>query len=68
MYAGMNLRDQFVNYWIGGNMLTVDLATQIYTILKQPDCRYLTQVYSEILYAYYLNISEGQLRPGKKVL
>ncbi|KAA3480849.1 serine/threonine protein phosphatase 2A regulatory subunit B''beta-like isoform X1 [Gossypium australe] len=43
MYAGMNLRDQFVNYWIGGNMLTVDLATQIYTILKQPDCRYLTQ-------------------------
>ncbi|OMO69007.1 hypothetical protein CCACVL1_19700 [Corchorus capsularis] len=36
-------RDQFVNYWIGGNMLTMDLATRVYTILKQPDCRYLTQ-------------------------
>ncbi|MFQ6646083.1 hypothetical protein Gotur_019622 [Gossypium turneri] len=40
---GIVTGDQFVNYWIGGNMLTVDLATQIYTILKQPDCRYLTQ-------------------------
>ncbi|XP_022760298.1 serine/threonine protein phosphatase 2A regulatory subunit B''beta-like isoform X2 [Durio zibethinus] len=41
--SGIVTRDQFVNYWIGGNMLTMDLATQIYTILKQPDCRYLTQ-------------------------
>ncbi|KHG27042.1 Serine/threonine-protein phosphatase 2A regulatory subunit B'' subunit alpha [Gossypium arboreum] len=40
---GIVTGDQFVNYWIGGNMLTVDLATRIYTILKQPDCRYLTQ-------------------------
>ncbi|MBA0696518.1 hypothetical protein Goari_003064, partial [Gossypium aridum] len=40
---GIVTGDQFVNYWIGGNMLTVDLATQIYTILKQPDCGYLTQ-------------------------
>ncbi|XWS39172.1 hypothetical protein CRYUN_Cryun18bG0027200 [Craigia yunnanensis] len=41
--TGIVTRDQFVNYWIGGNMLTMDLATRIYTILKQPDCRYLTQ-------------------------
>ncbi|XVF62840.1 hypothetical protein PTKIN_Ptkin09bG0040900 [Pterospermum kingtungense] len=40
---GMVTRDQFVNYWIGGNILTMDLATRIYTILKQPDLRYLTQ-------------------------
>ncbi|XVF28586.1 hypothetical protein REPUB_Repub15cG0042600 [Reevesia pubescens] len=41
--SGIVTRDQFVNYWIGGNMLTMDLATQIYTVLKQPHCRYLTQ-------------------------
>jgi hypothetical protein len=37
-------RDAFLNYWINGNMLTLDLATQIFTILKQPDLKYLTQV------------------------
>ncbi|KAL9341780.1 hypothetical protein Peur_065105 [Populus x canadensis] len=36
-------RDAFLNYWINGNMLTLDLATQIFTILKQPDLKYLTQ-------------------------
>ncbi|XP_021290187.1 serine/threonine protein phosphatase 2A regulatory subunit B''beta-like [Herrania umbratica] len=41
--SGIVTRDQFVNYWIGGNMLTMDLATRMYTILKQPDRRYLTQ-------------------------
>lgn len=46
MYAVMNFRDQFVKYWIGGNMLTMDLATRVYTVLKQPDLRYLTQVNS----------------------
>ncbi|KAK6278827.1 hypothetical protein POUND7_019094 [Theobroma cacao] len=41
--TGIVTRDQFVDYWIGGNMLTMDLATRMYTILKQPDRRYLTQ-------------------------
>ncbi|EOY06069.1 Calcium-binding EF-hand family protein isoform 4 [Theobroma cacao] len=41
--SGIVTRDQFVDYWIGGNMLTMDLATRMYTILKQPDRRYLTQ-------------------------
>ncbi|TXG72338.1 hypothetical protein EZV62_000917 [Acer yangbiense] len=40
--TGMVTRDQFINYWIKGNMLTMDLATQIYLILKQADCSYLT--------------------------
>ncbi|XVF38475.1 hypothetical protein REPUB_Repub20aG0105500 [Reevesia pubescens] len=41
--SGIVTRDQFVNYWIGGSMLTMDLATRIFTTLKHPDCRYLTQ-------------------------
>ncbi|KAI3520286.1 hypothetical protein L1887_09615 [Cichorium endivia] len=35
-------RDAFVDYWIHSNMLTKDIATQIFTILKHPDLRYLT--------------------------
>ncbi|XP_031271147.1 probable serine/threonine protein phosphatase 2A regulatory subunit B''delta isoform X1 [Pistacia vera] len=41
--TGIVTRDQFIDYWIKGNMLTMDLATRIYTILKQPDHSYLTQ-------------------------
>ncbi|GER33116.1 calcium-binding EF-hand family protein [Striga asiatica] len=41
--TGTVTRDVFVNYWISGNMLTKDIATQIYTILKQPDARHLAQ-------------------------
>lgn len=37
-------RDAFVKYWVDGNMLTMDVATQIFNILKQPDYKYLTQV------------------------
>ncbi|KAB1208126.1 Serine/threonine protein phosphatase 2A regulatory subunit B''beta [Morella rubra] len=37
------LKDAFVDYWVNGNMLTMDIATQIYTILKQPDVKFLTQ-------------------------
>jgi serine/threonine-protein phosphatase 2A regulatory subunit B'' len=36
-------RDQFIDYWVKGNLLIMDLATRVYTILKQPDCRYLAQ-------------------------
>ncbi|PIN10405.1 Protein phosphatase 2 regulatory subunit [Handroanthus impetiginosus] len=41
--TGIVTRDAFVDYWINGNMLTKDTATQIYTILKQPDVKYLVQ-------------------------
>ncbi|XP_077252857.1 serine/threonine protein phosphatase 2A regulatory subunit B''beta-like [Tasmannia lanceolata] len=40
---GIVTRDDFVNYWVNSNMLTMDIATQIFSILKQPNCRYLTQ-------------------------
>ncbi|KAK4425240.1 Serine/threonine protein phosphatase 2A regulatory subunit B''beta [Sesamum alatum] len=41
--TGVVTRDAFVDYWINGNMLTKDIATQLYTILKQPDHKYLVQ-------------------------
>ncbi|XP_021738067.1 serine/threonine protein phosphatase 2A regulatory subunit B''beta-like [Chenopodium quinoa] len=41
--TGFVTRDAFVDYWVNGNMLTMDIATQIYTIMKQPDCKYMTQ-------------------------
>ncbi|KAG8648095.1 serine/threonine protein phosphatase 2A regulatory subunit B''beta [Manihot esculenta] len=41
--TGFVTRDAFVNYWLNGNMLTMDMATQIFKILKQPDLNYLTQ-------------------------
>lgn len=41
--TGFMTRDAFVDYWINGNMLTVDIGIQIYKILKQPDLKYLTQ-------------------------
>ncbi|KAI4369453.1 hypothetical protein MLD38_017890 [Melastoma candidum] len=41
--SGQVTRDAFVAYWVNGNMLTMDLATQVYTILKQPEAKYLTQ-------------------------
>ncbi|KAK8698171.1 hypothetical protein V6N13_114297 [Hibiscus sabdariffa] len=42
-FASFACRDAFVDYWINGNMLTMDIAAQIYTILKQPDLKYLIQ-------------------------
>ncbi|XP_074311395.1 serine/threonine protein phosphatase 2A regulatory subunit B''beta-like isoform X2 [Silene latifolia] len=41
--AGFVTRDAFVDYWINDNLLTVDIATQIFTIMKQPDNMFLTQ-------------------------
>ncbi|KAL8159663.1 hypothetical protein V2J09_001200 [Rumex salicifolius] len=41
--TGFVTRDAFVGYWVNRNMLTMDTATQIFTIMKQPHCRYLTQ-------------------------
>ncbi|KAH9698764.1 putative serine/threonine protein phosphatase 2A regulatory subunit B''gamma [Citrus sinensis] len=41
--TGLVTRDAFVDYWVNGSMLTMDTATQIFSILKQPDLKYLTQ-------------------------
>ncbi|KAK8661339.1 hypothetical protein V6N13_052232 [Hibiscus sabdariffa] len=41
--TGMVTRDAFIDYWINGNMLMMDMATQIYTLLKKPDLKYLIQ-------------------------
>ncbi|KAK1421884.1 hypothetical protein QVD17_24597 [Tagetes erecta] len=41
--TGVVTKDAFVEFWVNGNMLTKDIATQIFTLLKQPDLRYLTQ-------------------------
>ncbi|XVF32366.1 hypothetical protein REPUB_Repub17cG0075800 [Reevesia pubescens] len=42
--AGIVTRDAFIKYWVDGNMLTMDIATQIFEILKRPGCKHLTQV------------------------
>ncbi|XP_057439568.1 serine/threonine protein phosphatase 2A regulatory subunit B''beta-like [Lotus japonicus] len=41
--TGIVTRKAFIDYWINGNMLTKDIANQIFTILKQPQLNYLTQ-------------------------
>nr|XP_010906785.1 serine/threonine protein phosphatase 2A regulatory subunit B''beta [Elaeis guineensis]XP_010906786.1 serine/threonine protein phosphatase 2A regulatory subunit B''beta [Elaeis guineensis] len=41
--TGVVTRDAFVDYWVNSNMMTRDIATQIFIILKQPDRKYLTQ-------------------------
>ncbi|MFS7937583.1 putative EF-hand domain-containing protein [Helianthus anomalus] len=41
--TGVVTKEAFVDFWVNGNMLTKDIATQIFTLLKQPDLRYLTQ-------------------------
>ncbi|XWS31401.1 hypothetical protein CRYUN_Cryun23aG0072400 [Craigia yunnanensis] len=42
--AGIVARDTFIKYWVDGNMLTMDIATQIFEILKRPGRKHLTQV------------------------
>ncbi|KAJ3682350.1 hypothetical protein LUZ60_014923 [Juncus effusus] len=41
--TGVVTRDAFVDYWINGNLMTMDLATQIFNVLKKPNLSYLTQ-------------------------
>lgn len=36
-------RDAFMDFWVNSNMMTMDSATQVFTILKQPDHDYLTK-------------------------
>lgn len=33
-----------MDFWVNSNMMTMDSATQVFTILKQPDHDYLTKV------------------------
>ncbi|XWS42584.1 hypothetical protein CRYUN_Cryun16bG0026800 [Craigia yunnanensis] len=40
---GLITRDAFIDFWVNGKMLTMDMATLIYTILKQLDLKYLSQ-------------------------
>ncbi|GAV66557.1 EF_hand_5 domain-containing protein [Cephalotus follicularis] len=42
--TGLVTRDTFIKYWVDSNMLTTDSSTQIFNILRQPICKYLTQV------------------------
>ncbi|KAG7984768.1 hypothetical protein I3843_04G177800 [Carya illinoinensis] len=42
--TGIVTRDGFIKYWVYGNMLTMDTAAKIFKILRQPECKYLTQV------------------------
>ncbi|XP_019095182.1 PREDICTED: probable serine/threonine protein phosphatase 2A regulatory subunit B''epsilon isoform X2 [Camelina sativa] len=41
--TGIVTRDAFIKYWIDGNMLTMDTASQIYHILRQQGSNYLRQ-------------------------
>ncbi|MED6131147.1 hypothetical protein PIB30_007116 [Stylosanthes scabra] len=41
--TGVVTKEAFIDYWVNGNMLTKDIATQIYTILKQPQLNYLAK-------------------------
>ncbi|KAJ4955477.1 hypothetical protein NE237_012260 [Protea cynaroides] len=41
--TGVVTRDAFVDYWVNSNLMTMDIGTQIFIILKQPDRKYLTQ-------------------------
>ncbi|KAK9735238.1 hypothetical protein RND81_04G192700 [Saponaria officinalis] len=41
--AGFVTRDGFVDYWVSSNLLTLDIATQIFTIMKHPANLFLTQ-------------------------
>ncbi|XP_008785215.2 serine/threonine protein phosphatase 2A regulatory subunit B''beta-like isoform X1 [Phoenix dactylifera] len=41
--TGTVTRDAFVDYWVNSNMMTTDITTQIFNILKQPDRKYLSQ-------------------------
>ncbi|KAK4746724.1 hypothetical protein SAY87_025761 [Trapa incisa] len=41
--TGVVTRDAFLDYWVYSNMMTMDTASQVFGILKQPDLNYLTQ-------------------------
>jgi len=51
-FVKCSYRNAFVEYWINGNMLTMDIATVIFKILKQPQLNYITQVFSLIYFSF----------------
>ncbi|XP_010522572.1 PREDICTED: serine/threonine protein phosphatase 2A regulatory subunit B''alpha isoform X2 [Tarenaya hassleriana] len=76
--TGVVTRDAFIKYWVDGNMLTMDTASQIYNILRQPGCKYLRQddfrpVLDELLAThpgleFLRNTSEFQERYAETVI
>lgn len=43
-----------MKYWVDGNMLTMDTATQMFKILKQPDRNYLSKVCFTATFCVYV--------------
>ncbi|XP_002966764.2 probable serine/threonine protein phosphatase 2A regulatory subunit B''delta [Selaginella moellendorffii] len=41
--TGLVTRDRFIEYWLEQNMLTSDMASRIFNVLKKPDKKYITQ-------------------------
>ncbi|CAH8390420.1 unnamed protein product [Eruca vesicaria subsp. sativa] len=41
--TGFVTREAFINYWVNGNMLTMDTATQVFKILKQQNQNFLVK-------------------------
>lgn len=37
-------RDAFIDFWLNSNMVTMDVATQVFIILKQKNQDFLTKV------------------------
>jgi serine/threonine-protein phosphatase 2A regulatory subunit B'' len=76
--TGIVTRDAFIKYWVDGHMLAMDVASQIYNILRQPGCKYLRQadfkpVLDELLTThpgleFLRNTPEFQERYGKNLV
>ncbi|CAN1245173.1 Serine/threonine protein phosphatase 2A regulatory subunit B''alpha [Linum grandiflorum] len=41
---GIVTREAFIKYWVENNMLTMDISTQIFEILKKPERRFLSKI------------------------
>lgn len=41
--TGLVSRDKFMQFWVGANLLTADMASRVFHVLKQPDKPHLTQ-------------------------
>ncbi|CAH2046523.1 unnamed protein product [Thlaspi arvense] len=42
-FRSVRNRDAFIKYWVDGHVLAMDVASQIYNILRQTGCKYLRQ-------------------------
>eukprot|EP00249_Psilotum_nudum_P014336 c24772_g2_i2 orf=649-2283(-) len=43
MGTGLVTREKFLQYWIENNMISTDIPTRLFKVMKQPDKDYLTQ-------------------------